>query len=69
MRRRPGGGLVVRPNHARVCDDRVPHRLAWPGLPVTSAVNFDWECGLDGGLCATTRPDAPVRLVAIRRSF
>src|SRR6266699_4291116 len=25
-------GLVVRPNHARVCDDRVPHRLAWPGL-------------------------------------
>src|SRR5437870_4924369 len=22
MRRRPGGGLVVRPNHARVCDDR-----------------------------------------------
>jgi len=23
---------VVRPNHARVCDDRVPHRLAWPGL-------------------------------------
>jgi hypothetical protein len=27
-----GGGLVVRPNHARVIDDRVPHRLAWPGL-------------------------------------
>jgi len=39
----PAEGLVVRPNHARVCDDRVPHRLAWPGLPVTSAVNFDWE--------------------------
>jgi hypothetical protein len=41
---------VVRPNHARVCHDRVPDGLARPGLPVASAVNLDWWCGLGGEL-------------------
>src|SRR5260370_33175024 len=50
MRGSSGASLLVFPNHARVCRDHVPHSLARPRLPVASAVNLDWGCGLDGGL-------------------